>query len=72
MRLVYRDKGCAVCLAAGIQEIYECREDSNRYEGSHIIDFAYHELVSHCLCNSRLPFKLILLLSSGILEDFRP
>jgi len=44
MRLVYRDKGCAVCLAAGIQEFYECREDSNRYEGSHIIDFAYHEL----------------------------
>jgi len=44
MRLVYRDKGCAVFLAAGIQEIYECREDSNRYGGSHIIDFAYHEL----------------------------
>jgi hypothetical protein len=47
MRLVYRDKGCAVCLAAGIQEIYEFRDDSNRYEGSHIIDLAYHELVSH-------------------------
>ncbi|KIM92275.1 hypothetical protein PILCRDRAFT_117680 [Piloderma croceum F 1598] len=44
MRLVYRDKGCAVCLAAGIQEIYKYHEDSDRYEGSHIIDFAYHEL----------------------------
>ncbi|KIM81053.1 hypothetical protein PILCRDRAFT_9089 [Piloderma croceum F 1598] len=44
MRLIYRDKGCAVCLTAGIQEIYECREDSNRYEGSHIVGFAYHEL----------------------------
>jgi hypothetical protein len=48
MRPVYRDKGCAVCLTAGIQEIYECREDSNRYVGAHIIDFAYHELISHC------------------------
>lgn len=58
MRLVFRDKGCTVCLAAGIQEIYECREDSSRYEGSHIVDFAYHELVSRdCLCNSRLPLK---------------
>jgi hypothetical protein len=46
MRLVYRDKGCAVCLAAGIQAIYKYREDSNRYEGAHIIDFAYHDLVS--------------------------
>lgn len=73
MRLVFRDKGCTVCLAAGIQEIYECREDSSRYEGSHIVDFAYHELVSRdCLCNSRLPLKLILLSSSGMLEDFRP
>ncbi|KAF8812306.1 hypothetical protein BYT27DRAFT_7207720 [Phlegmacium glaucopus] len=44
MRLVYRDKGCAVCLAAGIQAIYKYREDSNRYEGAHIIDFAYHDL----------------------------
>ena len=47
MRLVCRDKGCAVCLSAGIQEIYKYREDSNRYEGAHIIDIAYHELVSH-------------------------
>ena len=52
MRLVYRDKGCAVCLAAGIQEIYKYCEDSKRFEGLHIINFAYHELVSHCLYNS--------------------
>ncbi|KIM72616.1 hypothetical protein PILCRDRAFT_15965 [Piloderma croceum F 1598] len=44
MRLIYRDKGCAVCLAAGIQEIYEYLEDSNCYEGSYIVDFAYNEL----------------------------
>lgn len=44
MRLVYRDKGCAVCLAAGIQAIYKYCEDSNRYEGTHIIAFAYHNL----------------------------
>jgi len=31
-------------LAAGIQEIYKYLEDSNRYEGSHIVDFAFHEL----------------------------
>jgi len=49
MRLVHRDKGCAVCLAAGIQAIYKYREDSNRYEGAHIIAFAYHELVSRYL-----------------------
>ena len=34
MRLVYGDKGCAVCLAAGIQAIYKYREDSNR-RGTH-------------------------------------
>jgi len=44
MRLVYRDKGCAVCLAAEIQAIYKYREDSNRYEGAHIIALAYHDL----------------------------
>jgi hypothetical protein len=49
MRLVHRDKGCAVCLATGIQELYEYPDDSNRYEGAHIIDFAYHVLVSHFL-----------------------
>jgi len=49
MRLIYRDKGCAVCLAAGIQAIYEYHEDSDRFEGAHILDFAYHDLVSHCL-----------------------
>jgi hypothetical protein len=49
MRLIYRDKGCAVCLAAGIKEFYK---DFNRYEVSHIIPFASHELVSHCLYNS--------------------
>jgi hypothetical protein len=58
MRLVYRDKGCAVCLAAGIQAIYKDGEDSNRYEGAHIINFAYHDLVSRYLCNSLLPFNL--------------
>lgn len=48
MRLVYRDKGCVVCLAAGIQEkIYEYSEDSNRYEGGHIVGIAYQALVSH-------------------------
>ncbi|KAF5386188.1 hypothetical protein D9615_002388 [Tricholomella constricta] len=46
MRLVRRDKGCAVCLAAGIQEIFKYRDHSNRYEGSHIVDFAYQKLVS--------------------------
>jgi hypothetical protein len=46
MRLVHRDKGCAVCLAAGIQEIYKYPDHSNRYEGSHIVDFAYQKLVS--------------------------
>jgi hypothetical protein len=55
MRLVYRDKGCAVCLAAGVQVIYKYCEDSNRYEEGHIIDFAYHDLVSQYLCNSLLP-----------------
>jgi hypothetical protein len=54
MRLVYRDKGCAVCLAAGIQAIYKYHEDSNRFEGAHIIAFAYHNLVSRYLCISPL------------------
>jgi hypothetical protein len=49
MRLVHRDKGCAICLATGIQELYEFSDDSNRFEGAHIIDFAYHVLVSHFL-----------------------
>jgi hypothetical protein len=56
MRPIYRDKGCAVCLAAGIQKIYEYYEDSNCYKGTHIVDFVYHELVSHCLCNCQLHF----------------
>ncbi|KIM81728.1 hypothetical protein PILCRDRAFT_37892, partial [Piloderma croceum F 1598] len=42
MRLVHRDEGCVVCLATGIQELYEYPDDSDRYEGAHIIDFAYH------------------------------
>ena len=58
MRLVYRDKGCAACLAVGIQAIYKYCEDSNRYEGGHIIDFAYHDLVSRYLSNSPLPSNL--------------
>ena len=49
MRLVYRDKGCAVCLATGIQNFYEDSYQSLLFEGSHIIPFAFHELVSHCL-----------------------
>lgn len=48
MRLVHRDKGCVVCLAAGIQAIYKYKEHSNCYEGSHIIDFAYQNFVSFC------------------------
>ena len=54
MRLINRDKGCAVCLAAGIQAIYKYHEDSNRYEGAHIIPLAYHNVVSRYLCNSPL------------------
>jgi hypothetical protein len=49
MRLINRDKGCVVCLAAGIQEFYEFREDSNRFEGARIIDVALNELVSQSL-----------------------
>lgn len=56
MRLIHRDKGCAVCLATGIQELYEYPDDSNRYEGAHIIDFAYHVLVSHFLVLLEYPF----------------
>ena len=52
MRLLHRDKGCAVCLATRIQEIYKY---SDYYEGSHIVNFACHELVSHYLRNSPLP-----------------
>ncbi|KIL60201.1 hypothetical protein M378DRAFT_14286 [Amanita muscaria Koide BX008] len=44
MRLVYRDKGCVVCLAAGIPSIYKYYKDSNHYKGAHIIPFAYHNL----------------------------
>jgi hypothetical protein len=47
MRLVYRDKGCAVCLAAGVKLIYKYCEDFNRFEGAHIIGLAYQRLVSH-------------------------
>jgi hypothetical protein len=46
MRLVHRDGGCIVCLATGIQEIYEFSEDSNRFEGAHIVPIAHRELVS--------------------------
>ncbi len=52
MRLVYRDKGCAICLAAGTQTFYKSAEDSIFFEGLHIIDLTFHELVSHCHCNS--------------------
>ena len=52
MRLVYRDKGCAICLAAGTQAIYKSLEDSNYYEGLHIIGLTFHKLVTHSHCNS--------------------
>jgi hypothetical protein len=61
MKLVYRDKGRVVCLAAGKPEIhamYNFCEDSNRYKGAHIIAIAYHNLVSRYLCNTPLPFNL--------------
>ena len=47
MRLLYRDKGCVACLAAGIDQVYENCEESDRFEGSHVIGLAYHGLVSH-------------------------
>lgn len=53
MRLLYRDRGCAVCLAVGIQAIYKYRDDSDFYEAGHIINSADHDLVvSRYLCNS--------------------
>lgn len=44
MRLVQRDKGCAVCLAADIPAFYQYDGDSDFYKGGHIIDLAYHAL----------------------------
>ncbi len=58
MRLVYRDKGCVVCLALGIEAIYKYCEDSNRFEEAHIVAFAYRDMVSRYLCNSPLPFNV--------------
>ena len=58
MRLVYRDKGCAVCLAAGIQNVYKYSYHSNLFEGSHIIPFALHGLVSHCLLSTFLTYTV--------------
>lgn len=49
MRLVHRDRGCAVCLAKGITEIYRFRDDSSYYNGSHIFPFALQDLVSFLL-----------------------
>lgn len=46
-------------MAAGIQAIYKYREDSNRYEGGHIIDFAYHNVVSCYLCSYLLTYSVI-------------
>jgi len=44
MRLVHRDKGCVVCLATGVQEFYECCEDSDRFQGAHIVGHALYAL----------------------------
>jgi len=35
-------------------EIYSLEDDSNRFEGAHIIDLAHYELVSFSLFNSQL------------------
>ena len=35
-----------VCLAAGIQDVYKYYEDSNRFEGTHIIPVTQCEMVS--------------------------
>jgi hypothetical protein len=45
MRLVERDRGCVICLAAGIHAPYKYSDDSNRFEGAHIVPFACQELV---------------------------
>ena len=62
MRLVHRDRGCVVCIGYRGQggmlpqghEIYSLEDDSNRFEGAHIIDLAHYELVSFSLFNSQL------------------
>ena len=64
MRLVHRDKGCAVCLAAGVQDLealYLYCQDSDRFEGCHIIDLVYQDLVS-CICNSSVPLTYFAIL----------
>ena len=68
MRLVYRDKGCAVCLAAGIQKIYKYCEDLNCFKESHIIDYAHHKAVSHF---SYIFLKTYPIIISGMQEDFQ-
>jgi hypothetical protein len=45
MRLVYRDKGCVVCHAEGTASIYQYRDDSRFFEGSHIYPFAMQSTV---------------------------
>ena len=50
MRLVHRDKGCAICLAIGIKKTYKYLEDSSCYEGAHIIGLAHREIVSCYPC----------------------
>ena len=45
MRLVYRDKGCVVCHAEGTASIYQYRDDSRFFEGSHIYPFALQSAV---------------------------
>ena len=50
MRLVFRDRGCVVCLAGRTQRTYKNSDDSGLFEGAHIIGVARHELVCYCLC----------------------
>ena len=61
LRLTYRDRGC-VCLVGMQDQLYRYQDNSNCYDGSHIINFAHYELVSHCLqvCHSYFSFWLII------------
>jgi len=43
MRLVYRDKGCVVCHAEGIDSVYQYHDDSRFFGGSHIFPFAWRQ-----------------------------
>lgn len=43
-------------MATGIQKLYEYPDDSDYYEGAHIINPTYHVLVSHFLILLEYPF----------------